>query len=45
MPKWSKLSKYMTLELDGVDFTDKIRKHNFHSILFANIPSFGSGKS
>ena len=29
--------------MDGVDYTDKIRKHKFHSILFANIPSFGSG--
>ena len=43
MPKWSKLSEYVTLECDGVDFTPQLRKHRVHSILFANIPSFGAG--
>lgn len=44
MPKWSKLSEYVTLECDGVDFTPQLKKHKVHSVLFANIPSFGAGK-
>ena len=44
MPKWSKLSEYVTLECDGVDFTPQLKKHKVHSVLFANIPSFGAGR-
>ena len=34
----------ITVECDGVDITPKLKEHRVHSVLFANIPSFGSGK-
>ncbi len=41
--KWKDLSEEVTVECDGQDITPKLRKHGVHSVLFANIPSFGSG--
>ena len=38
-------SDYVTVECDGKDITNKLKEHRVHSVLFANIPSFGSGKS
>jgi hypothetical protein len=33
----------VTVECDGKDITHKLKEHRVHSVLFANIPSFGSG--
>ena len=41
--KWKDLSEYVKVECDGQDITDKLKEHRVHSVLFANIPSFGSG--
>ena len=35
----------ITVECDGEDITPKLKEHRVHSVLFANIPSFSSGKS
>ena len=32
------------VECDGEDITPKLKEHRVHSVLFANIPSFSSGK-
>ena len=37
------MSDEITVECDGVDITPKLKEHRVHSVLFANIPSFGSG--
>lgn len=42
--KWKDLSDMVTVECDGEDITKKLKEHRVHSVLFANIPSFGSGK-
>ena len=42
--KWKDLSDHITVECDGQDITPKLKEHRVHSVLFANIPSFGSGK-
>ncbi|CAB4067040.1 dgkA [Lepeophtheirus salmonis] len=41
--KWKDLSHEIEVECDGKDITPKLREHRVHSVLFANIPSFGSG--
>ena len=41
--KWKDLSEYVKVECDGQDITSKLKEHRVHSVLFANIPSFGSG--
>lgn len=41
--KWKDLSEYITVECDGKDITSKLKDARVHSVLFANIPSFGSG--
>ncbi len=41
--KWKDLSEEVEVECDGQDVTQKLRRHGVHSVLFANIPSFGSG--
>lgn len=41
--KWKDLSDEITVICDGVDITPKLKEHRVHSVLFANIPSFGSG--
>ena len=41
--KWKDLSEYVRVECDGQDITPKLKEHRVHSVLFANIPSFGSG--
>ena len=41
--KWKDLSECVKVECDGVDITPKLKEHRVHSVLFANIPSFGSG--
>lgn len=41
--KWKDLSEYVKVECDGKDITHKLKEHRVHSVLFANIPSFGSG--
>ena len=41
--KWRKLSEMIRVECDGVDITPKLRQHKVHSVLFLNVPSFGSG--
>jgi len=41
--KWKDLSDHITVECDGQDITPKLKEHRVHSVLFANIPSFGSG--
>ena len=41
--KWKDLSDEIEVECDGKDITDKLRELRVHSVLFANIPSFGSG--
>ena len=41
--KWKDLSDEITVECDGKDITDKLKDQHVHSVLFANIPSFGSG--
>ena len=33
----------MTVECDGVDITPRLRQHKVHSVLFLNVPCFGSG--
>ena len=42
--KWKDLSDHIRVECDGQDITPKLKEHRVHSVLFANIPSFGSGK-
>lgn len=42
--KWKDLSDNIKVECDGQDITPKLKEHRVHSVLFANIPSFGSGK-
>ena len=34
----------ISVECDGQDITPKLKEHRVHSVLFANIPSFSSGK-
>ena len=41
--KWKDLSDEITVECDGKDITPKLKEHRVHSVLFANIPNFGSG--
>lgn len=41
--KWKDLSDHVKVECDGIDITHKLKEHRVHSVLFANIPSFGSG--
>ncbi|TRY74667.1 hypothetical protein TCAL_11921 [Tigriopus californicus] len=41
--KWKDLSNDIEVICDGEDFTPKLRELRVHSVLFANIPSFGSG--
>lgn len=41
--KWKDLSDNIKVECDGQDITPKLKEHRVHSVLFANIPSFGSG--
>ncbi len=41
--KWKDLSDCIRVECDGQDITPKLKEHRVHSVLFANIPSFGSG--
>ncbi|QQP49663.1 Diacylglycerol kinase [Caligus rogercresseyi] len=41
--KWKDLSDEIEVECDGKDITPKLKEHRVHSVLFANIPSFGSG--
>ena len=43
--KWKDLSDHIKVECDGQDITPKLKEHRVHSVLFANIPSFGSGES
>ena len=33
----------MTLECDGKDMTSKLKEMKIHSLLFLNVPCFGSG--
>mgnify|MGYP001314710617 CR=1 FL=1 len=42
--KWKDLSDMISVECDGQDITPKLKEHRVHSVLFANIPSFSSGK-
>ena len=42
--KWKDLSDNIKVECDGQDITPKLKEHRVHSVLFANIPSFGSGE-
>ncbi len=41
--KWKDLSEEVAVECDGTDIMPRLRRHGVHSVLFANIPSFGSG--
>ena len=41
--KWKDLSEMIEVECDGQDITSKLKEAKVHSVLFANIPSFGSG--
>lgn len=41
--KWRKLSDFLSVECDGVDITPKLKQHKVHSVLFLNVPCFGSG--
>ena len=41
--KWRKLSDFLSVECDGVDITPRLRQHKVHSVLFLNVPCFGSG--
>ena len=41
--KWKDLCNYITLECDGVDYTQRLRDLKIHSLLFLNIPSYGGG--
>ena len=43
--KWKDLSDMISVECDGQDITPKLKEHRVHSVLFANIPSFSSGKN
>lgn len=41
--KWKDLSEEIEVFCDGKDITPRLRDARVHSVLFANIPSFGSG--
>ena len=41
--KWRKLSDFLSVECDGVDITPRLKQHKVHSVLFLNVPCFGSG--
>lgn len=41
--KWKDLCNYITLECDGVDYTQRLKDLKIHSLLFLNIPSYGGG--
>ena len=36
-------SSYSVCHAPGVDITPKLRQHKVHSVLFLNVPCFGSG--
>lgn len=41
--QWRNLMDYVTIECDGVDFTQKLRAYGSHSVLFLNIKSYAGG--
>ena len=41
--KWRKLSDFLSVECDGVDITPRLKQLKVHSVLFLNVPCFGSG--
>ena len=42
-PYWGDLMDFVTLECDGVDYTEKLKSYKTNGILVLNIPSYAGG--
>lgn len=41
--QWRNLMDYVTIECDGVDYTQRLKDYGTHSVLFLNIKSYAGG--
>ena len=41
--QWRNLMDYVTIECDGIDYTNKLKAYGTHSVLFQNIKSYAGG--
>ena len=42
-PYWGDLMDFVTLECDGVDYTEELKSYKTNGILVLNIPSYAGG--